>query len=154
MDIKKFLSCYDSTTKLFKTISDHYYLEVLDSAINGDRFTRRVLIHVANLPVMFGISHTKLTNKHFLQMLTNASNNPIGIQLFAPNSNIKRTNMIIDQVAADAIDCNIVQDYLAKNNIRDKLHRRQSQFIYNNEIMELTEYCLPNLLTVLMSKDE
>ena len=149
MNIHQFLFNYAATTDSFKLISKEYKLEVLESGIIDNKFKRLVLIHVANMPVMFGLSATNLHNHHFLHILKNAHTTPIGSVLFAPESNIRRYKMQVESIDITSITNTIIKQYMTDNAITSNIYYRYSDFVFQQERMHLQEYILPNLLTLL-----
>ena len=149
MAILEFLTNCESTTSYFKRISDKYQLDVLQHGIKGNVFQRLVLIHVDDVPVMFGFSETRLDNANFLNILQNAGNTPIGLSLFAKNTSIARANMEVKQIDIVAVSHPLIVDYLTSQKIIGKIYCRQSCFVDGDETLQLKEYILPGLLELL-----
>ena len=149
MNVKEFLADDGSTTKHFKTWSDEYLLEVMEHGIVGDIFSRLVIIFVDQIPVMLGLSETKLLNLIFLDILQNAGVNPIGVPLFAQNSGIKRVKPFIGKIDTKTINNQTIKSYLVQSNVSGVIYYRQSNFVINDEIMTLKEFILPGLNDVL-----
>ena len=149
MNVVEFLSDYGSTTKHFKSWSDEYNLEVIDQGIFDDMYFRLVVIYVDKIPVMLGLSETKLSNLTFLDILQNAGVTPIGVRLFEPSSGIKRVKPIIGQVDTKLITNIATRDYLVKAKTHGLIYYRESDFVFDNEIMALKEYILPGLNEIL-----
>ena len=150
MNLMQFLADYGSTTKYFKSWSDDYNIEVLDTGIVGDLFFRVVAIYVDQIPVIVGISQTKLTNPTFLSILQNAGVSPIGEKLFSPDFGIQRIGLSTDQIDKDLISNNIIKEYVFKNCDVNKIYFRQSEFVVANEVMGLKEFILPGLEEILI----
>ncbi len=149
---QEFLNDYGSTTYRFKKISKNYEVKVLFSGIMNEVFQRIVSINLNNLPVMIAISETNTNNSVFMKILQDAANNPIGEKLFKPDSGIKRVNMQIKVILPQQIFNSIVYEYIIKLGYQLKqkeFYMRESQFIFNNEQMHLTEYVLPSLVNLL-----
>ena len=149
MSITEFLADYGSTTTHFKQMSDKYELKILQHGVVGDKFERLVIIYVADLPVMFGLSVTNLSSPTFLNILQNARTVPIGVKLFAAGTAIIRTNMIIKQIDVALVENYIISKYLQENKISGQIYYRQSDFVNGAETMQLKEYILPGLLELL-----
>ena len=149
MNVMEFLADYGSTTKHFKTWSDEYFLEVIEHGVVGDVFSRLVVIFVDKIPVMLGLSETKLSNLTFLEILQNAGVTPIGVRLFAPNSGVSRIEPFIGQIDIKTITNQATKNYLVKYNVSGMIYYRQSNFVIDDEIMTLKEFILPGLNDVL-----
>ncbi len=148
---QEFLNDYGSTTKRFKEISKNNVVEVLFSGVTNNNFQRIVSIFLDNISIMVAISETNITNATFLQILQDSANNPIGEKLFESSSGIKRINMQISTISLQQITNQVIYEYLHQlgYNIQQVFYIRKSQFILNNEFMQLTEYILPSLLNLL-----
>ncbi len=149
MNVMEFLADYGSTTKHFKTWSDEYFLEVIEHGVVGDVFSRLVVIFVDKIPVMLGLSETKLSNLTFLEILQNAGVTPIGVRLFAPNSGIKRIESFIGKIDTKTINNQTIKSYLVQSNVSGVIYYRQSNFVMDDEILTLKEFILPGLNDVL-----
>ncbi len=149
MDVMEFLADYGSTTKLFKTWSDEHSLEVIEHGVVGGEFSRLVVIFVDKIPVMLGLSETKLSNIKFLDILQNVGITPIGVSLFAPNSGIKRINPFIGKIDTKTISNQTTKNYLVQNNVSGMIYYRRSNFVIDDEIMTLKEFILPGLNDIL-----
>lgn len=156
MTIEEFLQDRGSTTGYFSGLSQLYKLEILHHGINGAEFERIVAIYLENIPVMLGVSNTKLSHKKFLDILQNAAHIPIGTKLFAPDAGIVRTNMRISQIFRNNISNQIINSFLLSNipDIGNTLYFRQSDFIYKEQSMQLDEYVLPGLIKLLAEVKE
>lgn len=149
---QEFLNDYGSTTYRFKKISKNYEIKVLFSGIENKVFQRIVSIFLNNAPVMVAISETNTNNTVFMKILQDAANNPIGEKLFKPDSGIKRVNMQIKAILPQQISNSIIYENIIKLGYglqQKELYIRESQFIFNNEQMYLTEYVLPSLVNLL-----
>ena len=149
MNIIDFLADFGSTTKTFKTWSDEYSLDVIENGIMGDVFCRLVVIFVDKMPVMLGLSETRLSNPKFLDILKNAGSTPIGVRLFAANSGISRIEPFIGQLDTEAVTIRAIKDSLVQYGASGMIYYRQSNFVIDNEIMTLQELVLPGLNDVL-----
>lgn len=117
-------------------------------------YQRNVVIKLDNIPIILATSLTALSNKTFVNILKNANSNPIGYQLFATNSNIKRSPMmcICKIYNTKKIGSYIFENYLSNIKL-DKLDaltveyivKRKSYFNLKRESMQLTEYILPTI---------
>ena len=149
MTIMEFLADYGSTTQHFRSWSDDYRLEVLEHGVVGDSFQRLVVIFVDKIPVMLGLSETKLVNPLFLDILQNAGLVPIGVRLFAPDCGIKRMDAKIGQINTDSVINKAAIAYLLQNSVTGDIYYRQSNFVYQEQKMILKEYILPGLIGLL-----
>ncbi|HMT03191.1 MAG TPA: hypothetical protein PKD00_07805 [Burkholderiales bacterium] len=149
---QEFLNDYGSTTYRFKKISKNYEIKVLFSGIENKIFQRIVSIFLNNAPVIVAISETDTNNSVFMKILKDAANNSIGEKLFNPDSGIKRVNMQIKAILPQQISNAIIYENIIKLGYgfqQKELYIRESQFIFNNEQMHLTEYVLPSLVNLL-----
>ncbi|MCE2706265.1 MAG: hypothetical protein LW807_04240 [Proteobacteria bacterium] len=137
-----------SMTNSLKKLDHNFKVSLIYNGVENANYTRFVALELESTPVIVAISSTKLSNRTFLNILSQAHNNSIGTQLFAKNSKIKRDpNMQINNIIISQIQSKIVYDYL--NNIGYKsdqtIIERISSFYYKNEDMQLTEYILPKI---------
>lgn len=149
---QEFLNDYGSTTYRFKKMSKNHKVKVLFSGINNKIFQRIVSIYLNNVPVMIAVSETNTNNKTFMKILEDAASNPIGEKLFKPDSEIKRVNMQIKVILPQEISNSIVYEHIIElgYELQQKdFYIRESQFIFYNEQMHLTEYVLPSLVNLL-----
>ena len=138
-----------STTKFFKALTDDYVLEVLDSGICGQVFQRITVIKLDKIPIMLNLSSTNVNNPIFVDILQNALTAPIGERLFASGSQISRDEMTIRTTTVKDINNQVIAGYIKALKINDDLCYRYSIFKSEQEAMELNEYVLPGLTTIL-----
>lgn len=139
-----------STTKAFKILSTDYELEVLSSKEDGGLFKRVVVIKLDQVPVMVALSQTSIDSLVFLDILKNAATTPIGVKLFAPNSQIVRGKMAVKNITLNQIQDKVIRDYLEPIVTNEsELYHRQSVFSYKTQTMKLIEYVLPGLKQIV-----
>lgn len=161
MNIKQFLNYSGSTTKLFKSTTYNYKIEVLSSevkemskdssGIHNNNFQRIVVIYLDNIPIMIALSYTNCSCQKFFSILQEADTKPIGEFLFVAHSGIKRAKMKIYQIKIKNIQNNVIRDYILQLPLPNNyaIYERKSRFTYHKdkktEKMFLIEYMLPGL---------
>ena len=139
-----------SMTKSLKDLHHKFSIQLLHDGIKGNNYVRISALKLDDTPVVAAISSTSLNDPTFVDILRHASTASIGKRLFATNSPIKRRdNMKIYPIDVNAIIDPTIHSYLTlslKYSSKQKIIARQSQFYYNNETMDLTEYILPTLI--------
>ena len=147
-----------SMTVALKTLNNNLTLSILKNQVvcrhQKYYYQRNVVMKLDNIPIILATSQTALSNKTFVDILQNANSNPIGYQLFARASNIKRNPMmcVTNLYNIEKIDSPIFKNYLSQLKL-DILNtttlgyivRRKSYFNLNRESMQLTEYILPTI---------
>lgn len=150
MGIEEFLRDPGSTTGYFSQLTDDYKLEILHHGINGDSFERIIAIYLDKVPCMLAVSRSKIEFPLFLDILQNAKHVPIGTRLFAPDSGISRINLQITKATTkDIYDAEMLGFMHKMNYTTDEFYCRKSDFMYQEQIMHLDEYCLPGLIDIL-----
>lgn len=150
-----FINDYGSTTKILKKMDYEYSLDVLYSDFDYGNFKRIALIKLNQSPVILGISTADRDSPKFLKILQQAAENPIGEQLFADNTKITRSKMVVSLVSIRDIKDLMIQQKLKKlmsMGVIEIYHRYSIfSFSYGKEFMRLDEYILPALKELFSS---
>lgn len=151
MTIFEFLNNDRSPTELFQSWTDDIYVKVLQQRIVDNTYHRIAVIFVDRFPVLVAHSETALQNTTFLEILDSAESTPIGVRLFDHKLNIKMVNLEIKQIILQEIPNEFIVNYIdtLKPLYFDSIYYRQSNFTKDNQSMQLTEYALPSLQTLL-----
>lgn len=150
MKIEEFLRDPGSSTGYFSQLTNDYKLEILHHGRNGNNFERIIAIYLNKIPCMLAVSKTNLEFPLFLDILKNAKQIPIGTRLFAPDSGISRINLQISKIRQQDVHNSEILDFIHRMNYTmDELYYRKSDFVYQEQIMCLDEYCLPGLVNIL-----
>lgn len=145
-EFEELLNSCGSMTKQLENLGHTLNVDVLHEGIENDCFRRYTILKLNTTPVVIACSSTMISNSFFTNLLKNANTTPIGKFLFAPNSQVQRAQIDIQQIAINDIRQPHLQDFAQqKYQYQQHLWQRNSLFTCHHEIMELCEIILPEL---------
>lgn len=146
-EFAELLNSCGSMTEQLKRLHYDFSVELLKTEIVDNKILRYTLLKLNNTPVIIAESSCLITDDIFFEIIKNADTTPIGKYLFAPNSEITRTNIEIDQIKiSDLNNKQTTQKYILNNYASSQqLWQRNSMFFHNMQKMSLVEIILPNI---------
>lgn len=145
--INQLLDNKQSMTGQLEDLDSDLTVDVLYSGVENKKFERIVSLNLADEPVLIGVSQARQSSPYFVNILKNANTTPIGMVLFAPNSQIRRDDMQVETIHLSSIKDIIVKEYLSElgYNYDTHIYKRVSTFRYKKQSMQLIEYILPSI---------
>ncbi len=138
----------DMVAASFKYARENATNQVLRSGVEGNYYVSVTLVKVQEMPILIGVSKTKLSNKVFKKAISDTSDIPVYDRLLASNPSIKfRENVEVNPIKVNAITDSTVKNCLHHLGYTDEdiIMKRQVQLYDKNQELDHIQYILPTM---------